>query len=97
MNKFLMTAVLAALPTLASAGCIEDPTQLCGVDDALRTIQRSGSNAALPYEPNKYGLGVGQDRYGRAVTHDPFQQVRPNAYGLGVGMDRFGRPVYHGQ
>jgi len=42
---------------------------------------------------NAYGPGVGMDRSGRAVRHDPGLQVQPNAYGLGVGMDQFGRPV----
>ena len=44
-------------------------------------------------ELNAYGLGMGMDRYGRAVKHDPLLEYTPNAYGLGVGMDQFGRPV----
>ena len=49
-----------------------------------------------PYnvELNKYGQGIGQDQFGRAVRHDPLLEVKPNAYGLGVGQDQYGRPVY---
>ncbi|MFP4125566.1 MAG: hypothetical protein ACLFU0_02840 [Alphaproteobacteria bacterium] len=63
------------------------PPQLGAPSPPLDTLGGGG------VEPDAYGPGIGMDRYGRAMPHEPFLAVEPNAYGLGVGMDQYGRPV----
>ncbi|MGD9202668.1 MAG: hypothetical protein PVI26_13990 [Chitinispirillia bacterium] len=53
------------------------------------------------YKPNRYGLGVHSDNYGRPFqwktqqgeTVRGFIKVDPHGYGPGISKDQFGRPV----
>ena len=77
----------APSPTASPMGEMRPQSDFDGGHPPFDTLGGGG------VEPDGYGPGMGVDRYGRAVPHEPFLEVEPNAYGAGIGMDQYGRPV----
>jgi len=92
MKRTTLIFIALVAPTAASAGCIGP------------VIMGECKGTVTPFEtlqPNAYGQGVHQNRYGQPVTLEPkgggvrgeMLQIRPDAYGPGIHMDQYGRPV----